>query len=354
MDPAAGAAATARGFSPAADLAGPVKSLGVAVPKQDAEAARRALMDQGLLRTDLRVRKEGDQVVFPVLSDPDGFAAQESSFEPLGDRPGRYRSLLPWSEADRAAAPRAYDRLGDIVLIKVPERFWDRRHEVGAALLAFHPNVRAAFHDRGVVGPFRIRDLERIGGTGGSATTVQENGVRLHVDPAAAYFSPRLADERARIVAQLRPGQRVVDLFGGVGPAAVQAAKAGAEVVMMDLNPAACALARENATANGVEMTVVEGDARAAAKALGPADHVLMNLPHGAKEFLDTALAVTRPGGAIHYHEILRDDAVAARQEALVAEAARLGRTLRIARSRHVRDYATNESHHVFDLEVLD
>jgi len=332
-----------------------VRAPGIAVPPSEAEATRRRLQDLGVLRHDLKAAHEGGSVVFPVVdSCGPRLPTREADFEPRGKRPGRYQDLLGWSDDEKARAPRAFEHLGDIVVVKVPEGLAARRDAVGDALLRFHRNVRAVFHDEGVHGVFRTRRLLRIAGTGEPRTLVSENGVRLAVDLTRAYFSPRLADERARVVLQVRPGDHVIDLFGGVAPLGVQAAKAGAIVDSVDLNPDAVALAGENVAQNrvGDRVRLHLGDAREVAARLEPGDHVIMNLPHAAKAFLDVAVPLVRPGGVLHYHEIIEDGRIDARRTSLEHEVRALGREAAVRAVRHVRAYATGVSHYAFDIEV--
>jgi tRNA (guanine37-N1)-methyltransferase len=246
-------------------------------------------------------------------------------------------------------APRAFDTIGDIAIAKVPPALWERRAEVGEALRRF-TGARAAFHDRGVRDPYRTRDLERIAGEGGSLTQVRENGVGLWVDPARAYYSPRLAAERARVAQQCRPGEVVVDLFGGVAPFGVQLARRGADVHTVDLNPAATELARRNAALNRVALHVHTGDARGIA-GLPTADRVIMNLPHGARGFLDVAASLLRPRAVLHYHEMVAPAQAEARARDLEETLAALGWPCRVRTRRTVRNYSPQEEHMVFDLE---
>ncbi len=304
----------------------------------DAEAVRRRLRDQGALRVDLEPIRDGQGIVFPCLDGEEVF-----DFTPRDVRPVDYTGYLTgWSDDERSVAPRAHEVLGDIVVVKVPKELWERRSEVGDALLQFH-RVRAVFHDGGVVGEFRTRDLSCIAGSGGSETTVTENGIRLTVDLARAYFSPRLATERARQLATMHPGEHVVDLFAGVGPLAVPAARLGCQVDAIDLNPAAVELARRNAAANSVDMAIHEGDARAMATSLPRADHVVMNLPHGAFDFLDVA-ARLRPR-LIHYHEILMDEDLDGRRAEVEACLSDHGHAPTGTDVRRVRNYAPGQSH---------
>jgi tRNA (guanine37-N1)-methyltransferase len=329
-----------------------VQALGVRVPRAEAEATRRRLLELDVLRIDLGVARAGDDVVFPVLdSCGPRLPTAPFEFEARAVRPSSYLELLPPEVRD--GAPRAFETLGDIVVVKVPPSQWAHRATLGRALLEFHA-ARAVFHDKGVKDEFRVRDLERIAGEGEPLTQVSENGVRLWVDLSKAYFSPRLAAERARVVALVRPGEHVVDLFGGVAPFGVQAALRGASVDSVDLNPDAVALARRNVEGCRVQdrVTLHEGDASAVAQALAPADRVFMNLPHGAHRFLDVACRLVKPGGTVHHHEILAVEAVDKREQAIKKEMARHGRPVHGVSVRTVRNYSPTEAHFAIDLRV--
>jgi tRNA (guanine37-N1)-methyltransferase len=316
-----------------------VHAPGLRVPAPEAEATRVRLAESEALRTDLQpLAIEGD-IVFPVWDEVEVFEFRERAV-----RPAAYTDLLP--EEMRNLAPRAFDTFGSIAITKIPEELWAQRGKFGEALRNFL-DCRAVFHDHGVKGEFRVRGLEKIAGEGNSETTVNENGVVLHVDVGRAYYSPRLATERARIVEQIKPGEHLVDLFGGVAPLGVQAAKAGARVSTVDLNPVADAFAMRNARGNHVKLDTHCGDARDVAQNLEPADRIVMNLPHGAKDFLDVAKKLIKPGGVVHYHEILRDVHKQARALDVTTEFEG-----KLVLTRQVRNYAKDQSHWVFDIQV--
>jgi len=96
-------------------------------------------------------------------------------------------------------------------------------------------------------------------------------------------------------------GKRVCDLGCGTGILAIGAALLGAcEVVGIDADEAALALARENAMHLGVEVMFFAGDAgdADALRRIGPCDTVVMNPPFGAQKahadrpFIDAALQI--------------------------------------------------------------
>jgi len=331
-----------------------MQALGVRVPKSEAEATRKRLQELDVLRIDLEVGKDGDDVIFPV-SESCGpkMATAPYEFKARMVRPASYTDLLTWPKDMLELAPRAFEQIGDIVVVKVPPRLAPRAAELGTALRKF-ARARAVFSAHAVKAEFRVRDLERISGMGEPLTQVQENGVKLWVDLSKAYFSPRLATERERVAALVQPGEHLVDLFAGVAPLAVQAALKGARVDAVDLNPAAMELAKRNVEETGVadKVKLHTGDARLVGKRLLPADRIVMNLPHGAKLFVDVAAALAKKGATIHYHEILAPGQIATRSAALEAEMAKFGKPAKVTATRNVRNYSPSEGHYVFDLKV--
>jgi tRNA (guanine37-N1)-methyltransferase len=332
-----------------------VKAPGVRVPRGEAEATRRRLLELDALRIDLAVAKDGDDIIFPVAEAcgptlptiPFDFDARQL-------RPAGYQDLLPWPSDLVALAPRAFDQVGDSVVVKVPPELKGQARvaELGDAILRFH-HARAVFADGGVKDPYRVRALELIAGEGGALTQVNENGLRLWVDLSKAYFSPRLASERGRVAALVKQNETVADLFGGVAPFGVQAAARGAEVDSIDINPDAIDLAKRNVTDLRLQgrVRLWLGDAREVSKELRPADRVIMNLPHGAKHFLDAAARVAKPTAMVHYHEILPPEQAAMRAEKVLEEMGEAGWNGRLASHRTVRNYSPQEAHVVFDLQ---
>ena len=101
----------------------------------------------------------------------------------------------------------------------------------------------------------------------------------------------------------VRAGDRVLDVAGGTGNAAVPAALAGADVIASDLTPELFPAGREFAARHGATVAFEEGDAEALPYADGSFDVVLscvgvMFAPHHQRA-ADELLRVCRPGGRI-------------------------------------------------------
>ena len=76
----------------------------------------------------------------------------------------------------------------------------------------------------------------------------------------------------------IRIGEKVLEIGTGSGIVSIQCALNGADVVCGDINPRAVALARRNASANGVDIDVRETDVYSNIE--GRFDTIVFNLPY--------------------------------------------------------------------------
>lgn len=92
--------------------------------------------------------------------------------------------------------------------------------------------------------------------------TVNVEGCELVVTPEV--FSPVLRDSlllAKNVITETKAGEKVLDMFTGSGVQAIMAAKQGAEVLAVDINPSAVQCAKANAERLELKnMTVQQGD----------------------------------------------------------------------------------------------
>jgi len=343
-----------------------VRGKAVKVRTQDGETAHRALARVGALDPTRKPRVEDGWLLLPIIQGvgeavdlPPVFQVVDADLE---ERPAKPTSLreapgLPPELADEVT--RSMDIVGDIAIIRLKDDIMSRAGEIGEALRSVHPRVRAVAVDDGVSGPLRLRALTLVAGEGPLVTTHREHGVTLRVDLEQAYFSPRLATEHRRVADLVRPGERVLDMFSGVGPFAVLIAKLASprEVHAVDLNPRAVELVVENAAANGVDQLVFahEGDAREVVPPLRTFDRIVMNHPHGAYAFTDVALGASHEGTEMHLHLIGTEEEAREVLGEACSQAKDLGLPdLRLLGLHEVRTYAPGVCHFCLDLRLGD
>ena len=203
-----------------------------------------------------------------------------------------------------------FDIVGDIALIKIPDSLQAKRKLIGQTILQKIKPVKVVLMQSGPVsGEYRIRELEHIAGEDRTSTIYKEHSCTFLVDVAKAYFSPRLSTERLRISKLVKEGERVLNMFAGVGIYSIIIAKVQPKcgTVSIEINPDAHKSAIENAIINKVSqrVTAILGDAKEVIKngGIGKFDRVLMPLPESAFEYLEDAVsALKASGGWIHYY----------------------------------------------------
>jgi len=334
----------------------PDARLGIKVPRSQGEHFRRILVDLGAFDRTCKISSDESHVYLPVLEMNEPAKAGLSLAADLAG------ADIEWVEKnfepeERYPSPEeilgfrpSFEVVGDIAIV-VPER----AEAVAEALLATCKPVRTVIAPvSDVEGEFRTRRFRHVAGERRTATIHREHGLRYRVDLEKAYFTPRLGTERLRIASLVRPGEVVMDMFAGVGPFSLLIAKTGARVIAIDKNPAAVSLLRENARMNKVEeIEILEGDAAIlASRYENKADHVIMNLPQTASQFLVPAMRAARSGGMVHYYTIAPEDDLYGDEALIKRAAADLGSSAEILARGVVRSYAPRRYNVVIDFLV--
>ena len=329
--------------------------LAVKVPKQEAEKVRRKLIELGVLAKGYAVRREGEFVLFPVTEPVEGFELVEADFERLERRPHSYREVVEVPDEVRPLLPSSFDIIGDIAIIELPEELMPHGKAIGEAILKVHRHIKAVFAKGSKIsGEYRVRELIHLAGERRTETIHRENGIRLKLDVAKVYFSPRLATERMRVFKKTRPGEVIFDMFAGVGPYAMLLAKKAKLVFACDINPSAIRYLEENIRLNKVKNVVpILGDVRKVAGKL-EADRVIMNLPKFADRFLKEAMLSVRDGGVVHYYGFGPEEDLFSEHEAKIKTVAEeLGFEVEFLEERKVRPYAPRQFNIAIDFRVM-
>jgi len=218
------------------------------------------------------------------------------------------------SEKESEELFSAFDQVGDIIIIRIPDSLLSKKEIIGKTLLEQVKTAKSVFYQASSVeGDFRTRDLEILAGEDKTETEYKEFGCRFIVDVEKAFFSPRLSTERDRIADLVQEGETVINMFGGVGMFSIIAAKRKkCTVYNIDINPIASKLCEKNIELNKLAGKVISihGDAakNVEEKLKDKGDRVLMLLPERSDEFLDSAILAAKNNGIIHYYSHIHAD----------------------------------------------
>ncbi|ELZ47734.1 hypothetical protein C465_11111 [Halorubrum distributum JCM 9100] len=321
----------------------------VAVDRERGESVRSRLAGADALDGDHQIAVEDDTIYIPV-SGRDRVPADLADRVVERDAAARDRPTTP---AEILGYEPSLERLGDIVIVDEDDD--ERARDIADAVMAADlPCDTVLNRASPIEGELRVRRWDVLAGNG-TETVHREYGHEFALDVAEVYFSPRLATERNRVVEQVGAGESAVDMFAGVGPYAVPMASRGADVVACDLNERAVEYLRENAERNGVadRVTAIAGDVREIADEYADtADRLVMNLPHSAEEFLETAVTLAGDDCVVHYYDIQHEDDPFGPGRRAVEAAAGDDYAVEVEAERVVRSYAPHEYNVCLDVRL--
>ena len=218
------------------------------------------------------------------------------------------------SEKESEELFSAFDQIGDIIVIRIPDSLIPKKKIIGEKILEQVSTAKSVFYQSSdVEGDFRTRSLELVAGENRTETEYKEYGCRFIVDVEKAFFSPRLSTERERIANLVQNGDIVVNMFGGIGMFSIMAAKnKKCTVYNIDINPIASKLCEKNITLNKLDGKVISINGGAAQiitdQLENKGDRTLMLLPERSDEFLEDAILATKNNGIIHYYSHIHAD----------------------------------------------
>uniref|UniRef100_A0A8B9Q0S3 tRNA (guanine(37)-N1)-methyltransferase n=1 Tax=Apteryx owenii TaxID=8824 RepID=A0A8B9Q0S3_APTOW len=212
----------------------------------------------------------------------------------------------------RAVLPEGQDvtsgfsRVGHIAHLNLRDHQLPYRHLIGQVIIDKNPGVTCVVNKTSIIdSTYRNFQMEVLAGESNLVTKVKENNIAYELDFSKVYWNPRLSTEHGRIVELLKPGDVLFDVFAGVGPFAIPAAKKKCSVFANDLNPESYNWLLHNCKLNKVYNKIKAFNMDGRDFLLGPVReelskelplqteeqktsfHIVMNLPALALEFLD-------------------------------------------------------------------
>ncbi|KAL1815182.1 hypothetical protein ACET3Z_017756 [Daucus carota] len=194
-----------------------------------------------------------------------------------------------------------------------------------------YPKIQTVVNKVGcITNEFRVPKFEVLAGKADMTTEIKQFGATFKLDYGLVYWNSRLEHEHIRLVSQFKEGETICDMFAGIGPFVIPAAKKGCLVYANDLNPYSVRYLRINAKINNVEDCVktynmdarkfiaqlmvvptcetqcastevrkgknmrIKASVSVDTKPWEHVDHVIMNLPASALQFIDSFRGLIR------------------------------------------------------------
>ncbi|XP_004837495.1 tRNA (guanine(37)-N1)-methyltransferase isoform X1 [Heterocephalus glaber] len=210
----------------------------------------------------------------------------------------------------RAVLPEGQDvisgfsRVGHIAHLNLRDHQLPFKHLIGQVMIDKNPGITSAVNKiNNIDNTYRNFEMELLSGEENMMTKVRENNYTYEFDFSKVYWNPRLSTEHSRITDLLKSGDVLFDVFAGVGPFTIPAAKKNCTVFANDLNPESHKWLLHNCKLNKVGQKVKVFNLDGKDFLQGPVKeellqqlelseerkssiHIVMNLPAKAIEFL--------------------------------------------------------------------
>jgi len=255
--------------------------------------------------------------------------------------------------------------LGDIAVIRKPfDVDIDKLKPVAERILeelSYVKSVWAAVTP--VSGEHRVRSYVHLAGEPRSETVYREHGCSFLLDITKVYISPVLSYDHARVAKMVRAGERILNMFAGVGGYSIVISRLSRPslVVSIDINPYAARYARINAELNRVAEIneVIEGDALLVARGFAREfDRVLMPLPELWRDALVASIGIVKRGGWLHPHLFVearrKRESLDVAKSAVESVAKELGARVEVRGGHVVRSVGPRRYHVTLDVLVIE
>lgn len=283
----------------------------------DAEKVKRELLEKEQINLDFRPLRNKDEIFFPVKDYDGKYEVQEKELQ----QNHRKLTAIPFKKAlekilskeEIDIAKTAYEVVGGIAIIEIPDELMPKAKEIAQCLLESNNQLTTVVKkSSGHEGTFRTQKMTVLAGENTKVAEYKENNCIIKYDIENVYFSARLSTERKRIMKLVKPEEEILVMFSGAAPYPCVLAKntEAKEIIGVEINPKGHEYGLENIKKNKIKnVKLFCGDVREIVPQLHMKfDRIIMPLPKTAEEFLDITLPVAKKGCVIHMYAFYHED----------------------------------------------
>lgn len=197
-----------------------------------------------------------------------------------------------------------------VALVELGKGKKENIKKIAQKIVEHNKNVKTVLQRKhGVRGRFRLRENKIVWGDKNTEVVHQEYGYKLKLDPRSVYFSPRESTIRQHISKKIRPNEKILVMFAGVGPFPISISKAQPkvkEIVAVEVNPKAVDYMKENVRINKAShlVTPIEGDVKKVCKNfVAEFDRIIMPMIK-SKDYLPLAAGCAKKSATIYLYMI--------------------------------------------------
>ncbi|KAG1754966.1 Met-10+ like-protein-domain-containing protein [Suillus paluster] len=164
-------------------------------------------------------------------------------------------SVLP--EELCKGSPSGFAITGHLAHMNLNKEYLPYKHIIGQIILDKNPMIKTVVNKLDSIHTkYRFFNMELLAGEPNYIVEHHESNCRFTFDFTQVYWNSRLHTEHDRLVQLFEPTDVIADVFAGVGPFAIPAAKKGCAVFANDLNPESARYLTKNIVDNKVASLV--------------------------------------------------------------------------------------------------
>lgn len=155
--------------------------------------------------------------------------------------------------------PSSFEQVGHIAHFNLRDEHEPYKRLVGQVILDKNKSLRTVVNKSNTIDDtYRTFKMEILAGDDDLVAELREASCSFRLDFSKVYWNSRLQGEHERIVRLFKSGQQVCDVFAGIGPFAIPAARHKSCVTYAnDLNPNSYQYLVENISRNRIEGLVL-------------------------------------------------------------------------------------------------
>tara|TARA_Y100000310_G_scaffold306824_1_gene348334 strand:+ start:78 stop:845 length:768 start_codon:yes stop_codon:yes gene_type:complete len=253
---------------------------------------------------------------------------------------------------------KGYDSFGNIVVLKFAkgDKLKDKK-KFAESYLKKNKSVRTVLEKIGKFsGRLRTLKTKHLAGEKNLEALYRESDCNFRFNVESCYFSSRLSNERIEIAEQVKRGEDVLVMFGGVAPFAIVIAKnsKAKKIVSVELGREPSKYAKENVKRNkfGERIEIVQGNVRKV-KLKGKFNRIVMARPNLKDSFLDVALPLIKKKGIMHYYGFRKEDDKDEMLEMIEDEAKKAKKRIKILKVKKAGEIGMRKFRYRVDIKVL-
>ncbi len=268
------------------------------------------------------------------------------------------------TEKEFSLLPRGFQTLGQVMLLKLNPKLFEKKELIGKICLEIFPNFKSIYINKGkITGTFREPEyIEFIAGIKNPIVEHKEHDVIYRFDITKIMFSKGNVNERKHLTTLIKNSEIIVDMFAGIGYFSLPIAKhsPAAKIYSIELNPESYNFLIENIKINHLEDKIVpiNGDCKVEVIKLSEsgirANRVIMGIFPAPKEYITEALSLVNNNGTVfHYEGVVEKDKYIELFEEFNEIALNESYKCELKSHRFVKSYGPNLYHVVLDILVL-